>query len=125
MSKLHEKVAAILEAVAEDLDNNAYNPAEIVTKEAADDAQETASLAAAFAQATGEAPSDDELHDLKTNPAFRSTILKAAAHVTSHVDTLGGPAGRTVDPRPPLRGEAAIKQARDNFQETILALVNK
>ena len=80
MTTLLEKVAGVLEAIADDIDNNSYvsTPLETAATNDAGEA-EVSKLAHAYAQATGEAPSEEVLSELQANEAFKSTILKVAA----------------------------------------------
>lgn len=123
MTTLLEKVAGVLEAIADDIDNNSYvsTPLETAATNDAGEA-EVSKLAHAYAQATGEAPSEEVLSELQANEAFKSTILKVAAQSPS--DLLGGPSDKTASsaPEAPLRGEAAVIAARNKFGQAILAM---
>lgn len=124
---LLEKVATVLDAVADDIDANAYalsaEPESVAT---ADDDLETTKLASAYVQLTGEEPSEDVIEQMRTNPTFKSTILKGASQIP-YADPLGGPSDKTAGyaPETPLRGEAAIEAARKQYANNILSLADR
>jgi len=126
MTTLLEKIAGVLEAIADDIDNNSYvsTPLEAAAGDDPAEAEEVSKLAHAYARATGEAPSEEVLSELRSNEAFKSTILKVASQSPS--DVLGGPSDKTAAsaPEAPLRGAAAIIAARNKFDQAILAMGN-
>lgn len=129
MTSFLEKVASVLDAVADDIDNNTYASATPSSDEqaaASSDELEIAKLASAYVQVTGEEPSEDVLAQLQSNPTFKSTILKGASQIP-YADPLGGPSDKTAGyaPETPLRGEAAIEAARNNYAQSILSLANR
>lgn len=119
---LLEKTAALLDAIADDLDVGAFVSTPVEAPEKI--ASEVDALAYAYTQVTGESADDETIAALVQNDVVKSTILKIASKTPSE-DTLGGPSSRASSsdtPQQPLRGEAAIEAARQKYANRIITL---